>query len=57
MLPDKHSYDVGEERSVGVAPVLEVDHDEQLREQDHVHQVRTHGPKENITRVREGAVL
>jgi hypothetical protein len=34
-----------------------VDHDEQLREQDHVHQVRTHGPKENITHVREGAVL
>ena len=44
--PDKHPYAVGEQRAVGVTPVLEVDHDQKLGEQDDVDQVRAHGPVE-----------
>ena len=37
-------HDVGCERAVRVAVLLEVHHHQQLREQDHVYQVRAHGP-------------
>ena len=41
---DRETQAVGEERAIGVTPVWEVDHTQQLGEQDHIHQVRTQGP-------------
>ena len=56
--PDKHAHDVSEERAVGVAPVLEVHNYQQLREQNYVNKVGTHGPekqkKQNMTVIFRG---
>ena len=43
--PQKHANAVSNERSVGVAAFLEVNHNEKLRKEDHVNQIATHGPE------------
>lgn len=41
---DQQRHNVSGQRPVRVAVLLEVYHHQQLREQDHVHQVRAHRP-------------
>ena len=43
-VPEEQSYDVSGQRSVGINPIFEMNNNQQLREQDNIHQVRTHGP-------------
>ena len=45
---DAESQAVGEEGAVGVAPVGEVNHAQQLGEQDHVDQVGAESPAEKL---------
>jgi hypothetical protein len=42
---NEHAQHVGDKGAIGVAPVLEVNHDQQLGEEDDVDQIRTHGPE------------
>ena len=43
-VPEEQSYDVSGQRSVGINPIFEMNNNQQLREQDNIHQVRTHSP-------------
>ena len=54
---EEHARDVGGQRAVGVAQGFEVDHYQQLGEEDHVYQVGAHGPGKRRRKSKEGDEL